>query len=384
MGRFGRSINLIMMDKQKTLFKIFERARERGIAVGLIGSYGIGKSSLVYEYALMKSKELGKELKIWHELGKEEKEEIINDPSKYFILVDIKGSLISLDNLIIPIPNNGITWEVPSWMKLFSNEKSSGILFIDEINMTVPTLQSLLFELIFQRKLGEYVIKGDVLIITAGNDLESNISAKEIPQPLINRLILINANEILDLEGWLEYARENNIDNRIIGWVLFNNRNINYPKESMKQSTTPRSLELLSKMINGENDMDYIRFVAKGLLEENDYIQFIGFVDLYEKLKDIDKYINNIELLNELKDDEKIIIMMKITERYIKDKLDLNKFYNILEQLSDKNRLLTVFTIRYLRYQNDDKFKKVFDRIIKENGKLYDLLGQMLEFENRL
>ncbi|MGC9133646.1 MAG: hypothetical protein ACP5GJ_04570, partial [Nanopusillaceae archaeon] len=137
-------------------------------------------------------------------------------------------------------------------------------------------------------------------------------------------------------------------------------------------------------MIYGEKDLDYIRVIAKGLLEENDYIQFIAFIQLYEKLENIDKYINNIDLIDELKDDEKIVIMMKITERFINDKIDIEKYYNILDKLSQKNRLLTVFTIRYLKYQNNEKFRKLFDKIIKENGNLYDLLGQMLEFENAL
>ncbi|MGC9133236.1 MAG: hypothetical protein ACP5GJ_02450 [Nanopusillaceae archaeon] len=374
-----------MTEKQSTLLKVFERARKERIAIGLFGSYGIGKSSLVYQYALMKSRETGRELKIWHELTEKEKKEILENPEKYFIVVDIKGSLISLDNLVIPIPGeNGIRWEIPLWMKVFENDKSMGILFIDEINMTLPSLQSLLFELVFQRKLGESTIKGDVLIITAGNDLESNNVAKELPQPLVNRMIFINANEIFDIEAWLEYAKNNKIDNRVIGWVLFNNRNINYSGDVMKQSTTPRSLEMLSKMINGERDINYIRMVAYGLLEQNDALQFTTFVELYEKFSDIDKYIDNIELLKELKEDERIIIMMKITERYISDKLSLEKYYNVLDRLSDISKMLVVFALRYLKYQNVDRFRILLDKVIKENSKVYNLLGQMLEFENKL
>ncbi|MGC9133613.1 MAG: hypothetical protein ACP5GJ_04400 [Nanopusillaceae archaeon] len=374
-----------MTEKQSNLLRIFERARKEKVAIGLFGGYGIGKSSLIYQYSLMKSMESGRELKIWHELTEREKKEILENPEKYFIVVDIKGSLISLDNLVIPIPvNDGIKWEVPLWMKVLENEKSMGILFIDEVNMTLPSLQSLLFELVFQRKLGESTIKGDVLIITAGNDLESNNVAKELPQPLINRMIFINANEIFDIDAWLEYAKNVNIDNRIIGWVLFNNRNISYSNDVMKQSTTPRSLEMLSKMINGEKDMNYIRMVAYGLLEPNDALQFTAFIELYEKFSDIDKYIDNIELLYDLKEDERIIIMMKITERYINDKLTLEKYYNILDGLSNISKMLVVFSLRYLKYQNSDKFKILLDKVIKENGKVYNLLGQMLEFENKL
>lgn len=376
----------MMTSKQKILFRIFDKAFKEKIAIGLFGKYGIGKSSLVYEYALRKSKELDRELKIWHELNRDEKDEIMKNPEKYFVLVDIKGSMISLDNLIIPIPKGDkLIWETPEWMKLFSNEMSSGILFIDELNMTVPTLQSILYELIFQRKLGEYVIKGNVLVITAGNDLESSEVAKEIPKPLINRMLFINADELLiDLDSWLEYAKSKEFDERIIGWVLFNDKHITYSKDSMEQSTTPRSLELLNKMIKGENDIDYIKLVAKSLLEKNDATQFISFIVLYEKLKDIDKYINNVELIDTLSNEERIIIIMKISEKFVNDKIDIDKYYDFINRLSKKNKMLTAFALRYLKYQNTEKYKIIIDRIIKDGGNLYELIKGILEFENAL
>jgi hypothetical protein len=376
----------MVTSKQKILFKIFDKAFKEKISIGLFGKYGIGKSSLVYEYALMKSKELNRELRIWHELNRDEKDEIMKNPEKYFVLVDIKGSMISLDNLIIPIPKGDkLVWETPEWMKLFSNEKSSGILFIDELNMTVPTLQSILYELIFQRKLGEYSIKGNVLVITAGNDLESSEVAKEIPKPLINRMLFINADELLiDLDSWLEYAKSKEFDERIIGWVLFNDKHITYSKDSMEQSTTPRSLELLNKMIKGENDIDYIKLVAKSLLEKNDATQFISFIVLYEKLKDIDKYINNVELIDNLSNEERIIIIMKISEKFVNDKIDIDKYYDFINRLSKKNKMLTAFALRYLKYQNTEKYKIIIDRIIKDGGNLYELIKGILEFENAL
>ncbi len=376
----------MMTPKQKILFRIFDKAFKEKISIGLFGKYGIGKSSLVYEYALMKSKELGRELKVWHELNRDEKDEIMKNPEKYFVLVDIKGSMISLDNLIIPIPKGDkLVWETPEWMKLFSNERSSGILFIDELNMTVPTLQSILYELIFQRKLGEYSVRGNVLIITAGNDLESSEVAKEIPKPLINRMLFINADELLiDLDSWLEYAKSKEFDERIIGWVLFNDKHITYSKDSMEQSTTPRSLELLNKMIKGENDIDYIKLVAKSLLEKNDATQFISFIVLYEKLKDIDKYINNVELIDTLSNEERIIIIMKISEKFVNDKIDIDKYYDFINRLSKKNKMLTAFALRYLKYQNTEKYKIIIDRIIKDGGNLYELIKGILEFENAL
>jgi len=368
------------------LIKLIEKAEKERLSILLIGKFGIGKSFFVYKYAEKKAKELGKIFVKWHELNENEKKEIIENCDKYYVLVDIKGSMISLDNLVLPFlsNNNELIWKVPLWVKLFEKENSSGILFIDEINMTSPSLQSLLFELILQRKIAETSLKSkNLLIISAGNDLDSNEYANEIPKPLANRFILINFDEFVSLDSFVKYMKDNDFDNRIISYVLFKNSFFTKSKESLKQSTSPRSIEFLNKLIKGENDLEYIRICSKACLEENDSLEFISFVEMYEKLTNIEKYLDYpIEKLKELKNDELFIITMKLNEMFINNKIDAKKFVEFLEKLAEFRNEYVLVCIKLIKLSND---KNVLDRFVKNlssKGKVIKTLEELIQYFN--
>jgi len=194
--------------KTKTLYKILDKAYEKRKAVCLIGDYGIGKSQMVYDWGDYRAGKEERELLIWHTLNEEEKYKVLNDVEKYFIVVDIKLQSVGDPSKIsgIPIIVNGndehkVVWQPPLFLKVLTKPNAKGILFLDEINMAMPSLQSLAFEITLQRKVGEWKVSDGVLIVCAGNPLDVNISANPIPKPLINRLCFIKA-EVPDSPMW--------------------------------------------------------------------------------------------------------------------------------------------------------------------------------------
>jgi MoxR-like ATPase len=286
--------------KKETLYKLFDRATEKGKSIILIGNYGIGKSQVVYQWAEEKAKQLNKELVIWHLLTEEQKKELIENREKLknsFIVVDIKlqsvGDISKLTG--IPIIVNGnrndhkIFWELPSFLKVLTKEEANGVLFLDEINMASPSLQSTTFELLLQRKIGEWKINDNILLIGAGNNLDINISANPIPKPLINRVVFLNF-EGFEVEDWLKWAINKQLDERIIAFVkLFKELTVD-SEEELETSTRPRSYEILSDLIKGEDDLNYIELVANGTLHKSTAVKFIEFVKLMNKL-DYKEYI---------------------------------------------------------------------------------------------
>jgi len=358
-----------MVSKLSLLKNLFERVEANKKAVLLVGKYGIGKSSIVYQYAQKRSKDLNRELAIWHELTEEEKKKVIENPENYYVLVDIKGSMISPENLIMPKFTNGdVEWSVPLWVKVFEKEESAGILFIDEINMTPPSLQSILFELILQRKIAETSLKSkNLLVVGAGNDLESNEYANEIPKPLLNRFLVINFDEIITYDDFVRYAMNKDFDKRVIYYILFKKSVFTKANESLKQSTTPRSLEMLSDMIKDANDLEYIELVAKSLLEEHDAIEFIAFVENIEKLKDIDEYVKDITKIHKLEEDQKFIVIMKIVDYYLESKIDARKLADILTYLKEKDLAEYVLVALKRIKENKEKFDELVDVITRED-----------------
>ena len=308
---------------------------EKDIPVLLIGAFGIGKSATVYELAEKMARERGRKLLVWHEIDEELKRELLKNPEarkQYFILVDLKGSYLSPENLIVLVPKKEdgqylASYIIPLWARILSFPESSGLVFIDEINMTPAKLQAVLFELVLQKKIGETKLNKDVKVIAAGNPTEYNESADIIPKPLINRFALINFDEVVNLDAIAKVLAKKDIDKRVIYYLYFAGAKKLFNPSSVPfaQSTTPRTLEMLGKAIKGVTNIKEIEFYAKSLLREDDAYEFVGFVEYYEKIGNLEKYIENPDLIKELnRPDLQIVVLIKIAERL--DGKSLEKF----------------------------------------------------------
>jgi MoxR-like ATPase len=308
------------------MLRFLDRAYRTKTPVGIIGKYGIGKSQMIYAFAKKKAQEEGRELKIWHELSEEEKKEVFEHPERYFVLVDIKLQSIGDPTKLTGLPlieevntENGkdrsIIWALPLFLKVLSLPNIKGMLFLDEINMALPSLQSTAFELILQKKVGEWKLNDDVFVVAAGNPTDVNIAATKIPAPLINRMAFIDFDQFISLENWLNWAIKNKIDSRITGFLrIFKEEFIHTPyddikrgKESvdtMKPSTTPRSWEMLSRFIEGEENRRNIELASQALLHPETAVKFMGFIDVMSKLNYRD-YLKKPEKFGELEHDKK-------------------------------------------------------------------------------
>jgi len=326
--------------KKETLFKLFQNAEKRGKSIIIIGNYGIGKSQLIYEYAEQKAKQLNKELLIWHLLTEEQKKELIENKEKLknsFILVDIKlqsiGDISKLTGIPIIVNGNGehkIIWELPLFLKVLTKEESSGVLFLDEINMASPSLQSTVFEVLLQRKIGEWKLSNNILVIGAGNTLDVNISANPIPRPLINRCVFIKFDGF-DLEDWIKWAISKQLDERVISFVKMFKELYKDAEEELETSTRPRSYEILSDLIKNENDIDFIELVAFGTLHRSTGAEFINFIKLFDKL-DYEKYINEPKLFEEEETQVKYAIITLIARNI--NQIDIKRLMNFINQVS--------------------------------------------------
>ena len=66
-----------------------------------------------------------------------------------------------------------------------------GIIFFDELNLAVPAVQNAAYQLILDRRLGDYELPPDWAIISAGNPRgkTKGIHASPMPSPLANRFV---------------------------------------------------------------------------------------------------------------------------------------------------------------------------------------------------
>lgn len=91
------------------------------------------------------------------------------------------------------------------------------ILFLDEFNQTRLDVQSPLYQLILNRRIGEYVLPKNVRIIAAGNRASDRGATFKLAAPLANRFM--HAEMGVDFESWHYWAINAGIDASIISFL---------------------------------------------------------------------------------------------------------------------------------------------------------------------
>ena len=195
-------------------------------------------------------------------IGKSEVvEQITNDlPNSH--LIDIRLSLWEPTD-IKGIPyfdsnQNKMVWGAPS--ELPDEEMASAydniVLFLDEMNSAAPSVQAAAYQLILNRKVGQYKLPDNVMIVAAGNREADKGVTYRMPAPLANRFVHLEL--AVDFDDWFEWAVENNIESDVIGYLQFAKQDLYTfdPKSPSRSFATPRSWSFVSELLDDEDGDD--------------------------------------------------------------------------------------------------------------------------------
>lgn len=219
------------------------------------GQPGIGKSDLIYRIAseLKNTYVVDVRLPLW-------------EPT------DIKG---------IPFFNSNtgeMEWAKPSELpsEEFAKDYDTVILFLDELNGAAPSVQAAAYQLILNRRVGQYVLPKNVVIAAAGNRESDKGVTYRMPKPLANRFLHYDIR--VDFDSWQTWALENNIHPDIIGYLTFSKKDLNSfdPSSSDRSFATPRSWSFVSKLLS-ESEMfndDEITDMVSAAVGEGIALQF--------------------------------------------------------------------------------------------------------------
>ena len=182
--------------------KLITRAFKKKRPVFLWGPPGIGKSELVE--GIGNSGAMGKTL-------------VIDMRLALFEPTDLRG---------YPVPNveTGVMqWLPPADLPTaeMAEQYDTIILFMDELNSAAPSVQAAAYQLILNRRIGQYFLPKNVVIIAAGNRETDKGVTYRMPKPLENRFVHFELR--VDFQDWLNWAvqPENNIDANIVGYLSF-------------------------------------------------------------------------------------------------------------------------------------------------------------------
>ncbi len=228
----GRTVKI--SEAQKLIVRAFKKKRP----VFLWGPPGIGKSELVE--GIGNSGALGKT-------------HVIDMRLALFEPTDLRG---------YPVPDvkSGVMkWLPPADLPTaeMAAMYDTIIMFLDELNSAAPSVQAAAYQLTLNRRIGQYVLPDNVVIIAAGNRETDKGVTYRMPKPLENRFVHFELR--VDFQDWLNWAVQpaNNIDADIVGYLSFAKGDLyNFdPQSSSRGFATPRAWTFTSELLEDDEEL---------------------------------------------------------------------------------------------------------------------------------
>lgn len=217
------------------------------------------------------------------------------------ILVDIRVSQYeSVDFRGIPDTQLGLTvWNMPATLPFKGNPKfdENGpliFLFLDEINQGDPSVLSVLYQLINDRRVGEHILMDNVVIICAGNREIDLGSTTRWAYPLGNRGT--HAELVADVKPWSIWASKAGVSPTVIGFLNFRSELLHtFERDNpQKAFATPRSWSYAAEDFADVHMPADVRGAAiAGSVGEGPAIELLGFADIMASLRPIEEIIAN-------------------------------------------------------------------------------------------
>jgi hypothetical protein len=246
---------------KKSLRKAFKSKRP----IFLWGEPGVGKSDIIKQ------------------LGEEMSAHVIDVRLSLWDPTDIKGIPYFDSN------SNTMVWAPPAELpnEELASKHPHVILFLDEMNSAPPAVQAAAYQLILNRRIGQYRLPNNTIIVAAGNRETDRGVTFRMPAPLSNRFIHLEIR--VNWDDWFDWAVTNKLHTDVIGFLTLNKKDLHDfdPKSSGKAFATPRSWTFVSELLT-DNDTDdtTLTDLTSGTVGDGLAIKFMAHRKVSSKLPD--------------------------------------------------------------------------------------------------
>jgi len=235
---------------KKSILRAFNKQRP----IFIWGAPGIGKSDII------------------HQIGEQLDALVIDVRLSLWEPTDIKGIPYYAAN------DNCMKWAPPAELPTAEMAKKHKkiILFLDEMNSAAPAVQAAAYQLILNRKVGQYVLPDNVLIVAAGNrDADKGVTYR-MPAPLANRFVHLELK--VDFDDWFSWATENKIHTDVVGYLTFAKKDLYDfdPKSPSRSFATPRSWSFVSELLEDDDDENTTTDLVSGAVGEGLAVKFMA------------------------------------------------------------------------------------------------------------
>jgi alkaline phosphatase D len=248
-------------------------AFKAGLTPNIIGSHGIGKSSVVYQVA----QDLGYEV-IELRLGQmSDAGELIGLPE---FNRDAKGKALST------------TFVKPDWFPT----KENTILFLDEINRSNKDILQAIFQLVYDGRIANHILPKNVFVVAASNPPTDDYAVLDFADSAFqDRFIHIKMTP--SFGEWMTYGKNVGMSSKVLGFIngqpdLLEQRDLaDFNLDFVKPSR--RSWERVSKLEQTGLSGELFRMAIAGLVGANAATAYIEYLASQVKPPSAEEIIND-------------------------------------------------------------------------------------------
>jgi len=187
---------------------------------------------------------------------------------------------------------DSVEWAVPAMLPDAARHGEHGLLLLDEITSAAPSISAAAYQLILDRRLGEYRVPAGWAIVAAGNRQGDRGVTYSMPAPLANRFQHFEVSTHLD--DWVAWAYQKGIDERLLAFLRFRPELLFDfdPAHNPVAFPSPRSWEFAHRALHKFADAPALLLGAlQGCVGPAAGIECKAFIDNLDNLPDIDAIV---------------------------------------------------------------------------------------------
>ena len=202
--------------------------------------------------------------------------------------VDVRALLLD------PVDLRGIPWRdtddrtrwAPPAFLPPSNDPGRWLINLEELPSAVPMVQAALYQLVLDRKVGEYELPEGASLIACGNRETDRGVVHRMPTPLASRFVHLEIR--VDVEDWLAWGASHGIVPEVMFYITYQPDHLHrFDPQSKEQAfPCPRTWEFVSNIVKHRNGLDPAteRALFRGTVGEAAAVEFSAFLNVWREL----------------------------------------------------------------------------------------------------
>ena len=206
-------------------------------------------------------------------------------------VIDLRASLLDPTDLrgIPAIVDKQAVWCPPAFLP--KENSPPGILFLDEINAAPPLVQASLYQLVLDRRVGEYILPNGWWIVAAGNRQKDRAVTFRMSSALSNRFVHLDLDT--DVVDWRSWAMSSDIDPLVTAFIGYRPALLREDPGESSAFPTPRSWEILSDVLRTFGSHQACIDIIPGIVGLGAATEFGTFVKRALNMKQMEEIVSD-------------------------------------------------------------------------------------------